>query len=45
MVNKADVEKTKSDAADLLHSDDVKKDSHCKMDKTDVVRDHHEVSI
>merc|ERR1711933_531108 len=41
MVNMADVEKTKSEAADLLHSDDVKKDSHGKMDNADVGNDHH----
>ena len=45
MVNMADVEKTKSDAADLLYSDDVKKDSHGKMDNADVGNDHHVVSI
>ena len=45
MVKMADVEKTKSEAADLPHSDDVKKDSHGKMDKANVIRDHHVVSI
>ena len=45
MVKMADVEKTKSDAADLLYPDDVKKDSHGKMDKANVIRDHHVVSI
>ena len=45
MVKMADVEETKSEAADLLYSDDVKKDSHGKMDNADVVSDHHVVSI
>ena len=45
MVKMADVEETKSEAADLLHSDDVKKDSHGKMDNADVGNDHHVVSI
>ena len=45
MVKMADVEETKSEAADLPHSDDVKKDSHGKMDNADVGNDHHVVSI
>ena len=45
MVKMADVEETKSDAADLLYPDDVKKDSHGKMDKANVIRDHPVVSI
>ena len=45
MVKMADVEETTSDAADLLHSHDVKKDSHGKMDNADVGNHHHVVSI
>ena len=45
MVKMADVEETTSDAADLLHSHDVKKNSHGKVDNADVVSDHHVVSI
>ena len=44
MVKMADVEETTSDAADPLHSHDVKKDSHGKMDNADVARYHHVVS-
>ena len=45
MVKMADVEEATSNAADPLHSDDVKKDSHGKMDNADVGNDHHVVSI
>ena len=45
MVKMADVEETTSNAADPLHSDDVKKHSHGKMDNADVGNDHHVVSI
>ena len=45
MVKMADVEETTSDAADLPHSHDVKKDSHGKMDNADVGNDHDVVSI
>ena len=44
MVKMADVEETTSDAEDLMHSHDVKKDSHGKMDNADVARYHHVVS-
>ena len=45
MVKMADVEEATSNAANPLHSDDVKKDSHGKMDNADVGNDHHVVSI